>query len=383
MESKFETLYTNTDSTLEMILKGIENFNPDIFIYAINYGNFNKKKMNNLVGYIVEKNHRFEEEYRRLVAFGENFNSLYTTDDNKRFSTAMSLLNRIRCQVKALKDIFDKSCPKLSRRTKQEYEYHNVPYSVYSNSFMTNNSYQICFFDLKEIDIELNGAYNEFSRFLQLLAKSIKYCRQIIAQEKIFKGDIKYLVFLFKNQVSSITETIYPGVDIIKNIQDELINKNPFVVSERINGDVTPVLSTYYHNCTVQALLHYTIYKAYEECNGNEDLKQLIILYPDSRDFCQRMINIIANFDSLLPPQKNRKKVDARYVAMLHQIYPTNNLKQFVRVFERIYRNTGKYKMVGYVSVHSQLKLISESESHEFQKRINEIKMIPVSIATA
>ena len=106
--SQIETL-----DNLQYVAGLVDGFNQDRFLAALmGKRNISTDKIVRMKNELVEITNRLEEEYIALKEFGKVFNEQFATRNNKCFSSAMTLLRKIRSGMSKMIEIYRGFVPK-------------------------------------------------------------------------------------------------------------------------------------------------------------------------------------------------------------------------------------------------------------------------------
>ena len=91
---------------LDVIALAVAKFNPERFLFAIEYKNCDETEMELMARQVAEYRAKLETEYTRLVSFSKTFNKEFVTENNKCFDIALALLRKMRAGMSQTKKIF-------------------------------------------------------------------------------------------------------------------------------------------------------------------------------------------------------------------------------------------------------------------------------------
>jgi uncharacterized membrane-anchored protein YhcB (DUF1043 family) len=81
---------------LDIILVAASKFNAERFLYALEYKNWDEKKLELMGNEVATYRRKLEDEFNRLVEFAKVFNKEFATVNNKCFSSALVMLRKLR-----------------------------------------------------------------------------------------------------------------------------------------------------------------------------------------------------------------------------------------------------------------------------------------------
>ena len=92
---QYNSIVEKDESGLQMILDAAEKFEESKYLHAITERNFTKNEVFEILLFVKEYKIKLEKEHYALAKFAITFNKRYATDNNKCFSTAERIFNRI------------------------------------------------------------------------------------------------------------------------------------------------------------------------------------------------------------------------------------------------------------------------------------------------
>lgn len=373
----FNTQIYNSEEGLLAIYKGVSDFNPDVFIYAVTYGKVDEEKLNMMIDHIVDYKHRLEKEYASLISFGNIFNTLYATEDNKRFECADRLLNRMKCGIKLTKDLFVLFKPKQSRFTKRCYDFYGIEQpSIWNNSYITSTTYSKDMFKFEGYSACVHGCYVEMCKFFELLQLCIRYCQKVLLEEKTIRQDTRYCTYLYKCQRDKLMKDVTDLLVGINELNKEIFDTNPLLLGRKKYGNSETNIRMNFHNCSTKDMRLELLYDLYK---GNKDRNyppHVLKLFNSDFEMIAKVYNVVENFDMFVNNKKPGHYIGSEIIALFVMWCKTDDVKNTVNFFNEIYK--GDYKCVKPQAVYEyykKLKLSMEkniipAEYKEFEQNV-------------
>ena len=219
---------------IDQILVAASKFNAERFLYAIEFKNWDEKKMELMGNEVATYRRKLEEEYNRLVEFAKVFNKEFATMNNKCYSSALTMLRKLRSGISETKKLFTKFCP----RARQEIVYQeimNKPVSAYEYAYISAENYQLPLFKFEGYPACVSGLFNEMEKFFLLLMRCIQLCKEVLNEEKKIKSNNKYCKYLFEEFKNKILYEIADIIMMIPRNSEYLSEKTILLLPVEIN----------------------------------------------------------------------------------------------------------------------------------------------------
>lgn len=91
---------------LEQICDSASKFNSDRFIYALEYKNWDVRRLEHMCVEVASYREKLGAEYNRLVDFARTFNREFATANNQCYSSALTMLRKLRSGISETKKLF-------------------------------------------------------------------------------------------------------------------------------------------------------------------------------------------------------------------------------------------------------------------------------------
>ena len=336
--SQIETL-----DNLQRVAGLVDGFNQDRFLAALMGRPMGKEKLVRLRNELTEVTNKLEEEYLVLEDFGKTFNDKFATRNNKCFSSAMTLLRKMRSGTSKMVEIYRQFAPenKAARRAAHA---QNQTLDLYSHSTMGGQDYTLPMFsDMNDYSPELGELYHAMKRFMEHLSKSLKLCEGILEEEEQIRHDPDACLeryHFFKDEHRAMIKELLEAISLDSSIF--LAENNPAIKMRKESKDEKQFAERGFHNLTESATVVLASKEMIEEARRGEFTAQELWLFDGyDREYIRRVRTIIQNFDTYLPEDYTRKTLPAKYIACLMQWCKPHEDKGFVAYFTKTYADAG------------------------------------------
>lgn len=364
---------------LNQILAAATKFNPDRFLYALQYKNWDERTMERMSCEISTYRNKLEAEYNRLVEFSKVFNKEFATMNNDCFNSALTMLKKLRSGISETKRIYQKFCP----RARKESIYHtigNKPVSAYDYSYISADTYQLPLFKFEGYPACISGLYNEMEKFFVLLIRCMQLCIQVLDDEKRIKKDNKYCMYLYEQFKEKILKEILDIVMMIPRESEYLLEENNPAIASRNNYENDEAWAPVgFHNYSKTEVKQLVIKQVLDEEAGSDLARTEIMLFGNDVEKVHKYRHIINHFDDLLPDNYKRKNLPAKMIQMFFQFVgiPYKMEEAAVVYFNDIYNSsaTRKHNSVSYQAVNGYKKEVLADADGSYKEFSKNIKM--------
>lgn len=379
-----KNFYIDLNNGLDRIISAAKKFNADAFIYAIKYKDVRIDKIV-AIGETVARYYNFlKKEYDTIKEYGKYFNGMYAPPDNEYFNTMTILLHKLRRTLKQTKEIDHFCTPYYTRRQHKLYSTIGYPnHHMFEMSFMNFPHEGELFYD--EFGPEVQGTYNEMKRFMDLLIDCLKECKRVILEEQVRSQDPNYIMYVHDEQYNDIARSISDISEIVATFDPQIVQKNPLIsaLRNKTGEERAEIIVNLYHKVQTKHMEQYVAFDINVKKRGM-GLDACDIKVFGNAEKAEYAINIIKNFNSLLPAD-NGKKLRAEYIALFLKYFGVKDVKNGHKVFVKHYN--GKKSPVGYGPVLSVMNdsgriniFLNTEEGSYFNDKLTErMKEVPMS----
>lgn len=221
-EIKNSYYYTDIEPQLEVlqqIIKICDEFEKDggdKLACALSMKRWNLDEISRLSSYLLQTQHKMEEEVRRLEFVKGYFNQEYATDHNDCANSTAELLRKIRSHTKPLKEVLKRFCTRKHPNAKERQRYNIKPQSVRDKSALARGDYQRDLFP-EHFPKQVADLLTELQLFFAAEKRCMTICTDLLEEEAEIKKSperSKYILDIYrkkafeklKNQIILITD---------------------------------------------------------------------------------------------------------------------------------------------------------------------------------
>lgn len=365
---RYNTIVDKSEETLNLIIAKAEEFDQERVLNGLSMRHYTLADVQMLRSHVEEYHAKLRKEIVSLVAFAQDFNQQYATDNNKCFDTASQLFNRIRSSIAGTKRLYRKFCPIIRRRRTMADGQVPRP-SAFERSTLSVK--QLLLFGTEGYEACVDELCEQMEQFFADLVVGLKLCRDVLQQEKEIRRDLPRVLSIYEtccSQVVSESRSMMRTLERCSQVEaDEMTCKKSAATS------VQQFVSDRFHTLDKSQFQMHAVMDAISKGrrNGLTDLESM--LWNNNLEFVQQVRLVIAHLDELEPAgQMNRTtrvcKLSARYVAMLMQwcgITGTGKEKQFVEeYFNHSYQ--GRYQTLSSSSVNAAKNRFTAKQYEDF-----------------
>lgn len=371
------TIY-DPEKGIDQILLAASKFNAERFLYALEYKNWDERRMEVMAGEVAAYRTKLENEYDRLVEFSKVFNKEFATMNNKCFSSALTMLRKLRSGISETKRIFTKFCPRARREVICQ-TIADKPVSAYDYAYISADTYQLPLFRFEGYPACVSRLYNEMEKFFLLLVRCIQLCKQVLSDEKEIRGDNKYCKYLFEEFKNKVLSEIADIIMMIPRNSDYLSEENNPAIASRNNYENDEAWAPAgFHNHSKTEVKQLIIKQVLDEEDGSDLTRLEKLLFENDERKVRKYRHIIRHFDELIPESYRRKKLPAKYIQMFFQFVgiPYKLESDAVDYFNEMYLSSSSHKFttVSYQAINGYKKEVLEDKDGSYKAFTNSLK---------
>ena len=373
--SQIETL-----DNLQYVAGLVDGFNQDRFLAALmGKRNISTDKIVRMKNELVEITNRLEEEYIALEEFGKVFNDQFATRNNKCFSSAMTLLRKIRSGMSKMIEIYRGFAPKNAAARRAAHAQEQT-LDLYSHSQMGGQEYTPPLFGIDDFTPEVRDLYEALKRFMEFMSKSFSLCEGILEEEEQIKHDPDACLeryHIFKEEHRAKIKDMLDGIQLDSHVF--LAENNPAIKMRSEASSERQFAERGFHNLTESATTALASKEIVEEARRGEFTAQELWLFDGcEREFIRRVRLIIQHFEDYLPEGYKRQTLPAKYIASLMWWSKPHEDKSFVAYFTLTYKEAGGQYKVPNNSAVNQKKNELKNTDPEYQSLVERWKSVEI-----
>lgn len=371
------TIY-DPEKGIDQILLAASKFNAERFLYALEYKNWDERRMEVMAGEVAAYRTKLENEYDRLVEFSKVFNKEFATMNNKCFSSALTMLRKLRSGISETKRIFTKFCPRARREVICQ-TIADKPVSAYDYAYISADTYQLPLFRFEGYPACVSQLYCEMEKFFLVLVRCIQLCKQVLSDEKEIRGDNKYCKYLFEEFKNKVLSEIADIIMMIPRNSDYLSEENNPAIASRNNYENDEAWAPAgFHNHTKTEVKQLIIKQVLDEEDGSDLTRLEKLLFENDEPKVHKYRHIIRHFDELIPDSYHRKNLPAKYIQMFFQFVgiPYKLESDAVAYFNEMYLSSPSHRFttVSYQAINGYKKAVLEDKDGSYKAFTNSLK---------
>ncbi|MBR4238789.1 MAG: hypothetical protein IKQ03_05195 [Prevotella sp.] len=218
--------------------------------------------------------------------------------NNKYFSTAEMLFNRLRSSMAYLRKTIRKSCPRSNKKSFNP----NFRPSMFERAVLTKGCCARDLYDITSFDDNVQALYYEQQALFANVILSLSICYRVLKQEKEVKGDAEQCIKRLIDQCQRIVESMKDILDFSNDIPKPHIQ---LLIDEM---GMQEFAKQNYHETSIKDLKEYAIYRVLQENKEQQPMQRTLSVFKNEQRGEDALL-LLKNFDKILP--SNRKKMDA------------------------------------------------------------------------
>lgn len=332
---------------LQYVVRLVDGFDQNRYLAALaGKRHISNEQLERMRLHLDSARIKLDEEMIGLTRFGETFNALFTTSNNTCFSSAMSLLNRIRSGMSALVEFFLRFAPQTAAQRRANAMAASAASadnaasepSLYEHSAMAGADYTLPLFDIEHYSPQVQALFQTLKDFMHAMSAALRFCEGILAEEELIRQDADECHARYAQFKESHARVIKDFIHSINITTDEFTEeRNPAIRLRNQSRDERDFSQRGFHNLSVSATAALASKELVEEAMRGEFTQTELWLFPGERTRIHRIRYIIRHFDRFLPEGYSRKTLPTPYIACLMWWSQAIEDKAFVNYFTQTY----------------------------------------------
>lgn len=302
-----------TEEMLLFLMGCIEQHCEDRFIASLYTRNYDVGDVRALTDDVRACIHIAHGELLRLSKYSIEYNRLFAVRDNKRFTTAEKMFNRMRSSMASIKRSYRSSTPINHHPTNNPL----IKPSVFLRSVLTYGDCPLDLFKLTAYGDEVQTLYIEQRALFAIILANIQLCYQVIQKEKEIGNDAEMCERLFENQVNGFAEDLMKMVNNIKTSDGGVIRKRINEIGKKSFAQEG------WHKYTPDDVREYVCYLLSHNLIGNKATK-VSIIWPGNPHKEDDARLIAQHIDEILP---DHKKITSGKKTLLYMLWCGSTLE--------------------------------------------------------
>ena len=302
---------------LQYVANIVGGFNQERYLAALmGRKNLTNEQLTRMRLELSDISNRMENEYINLTEFGKTFNEQFTTHFNECFSSAMTLLGKVRTGFGKLVQFYKQFAPN-DKDTRRLAVHCNTKLDLYSRSPMAAEAYSTPLFDVSAFSPEVKELYETLSKFMVIMDNCFQVCQDILEEEQQIRDNPEACLELYAKFKDEHRRLIKDMINSIRLDSCDFYEENNAAIFLRNHSeDELQFSQKGFHNLSVSATTALASKEIVEESLRGEFSKEELFLFNENeKPKIRRIRYIITHFDEYLPKDFKRKKIPSTYVA--------------------------------------------------------------------
>lgn len=287
-----------TEEMMNYVINSIENLSEDRFIASLYIRNCSPIDVDIRLAEVRQCLGFVHKESLCLAKLELTYNKDFAVLDNKRFTTAQSLFNRLRSTMACLRKTLRRTCPRIHKKPFNP----NFKPSIFEESVLTKGCCARDLYDITSFDDNVQALYYEQQSLFANTILSLAICYRVIKEENEIRNDPDKALECFHDQCQRMLEDMNDTFDVTKDIPESEIQRK---IDEL---GIRNYAGTYFHKESVSEVKQYVKSHTKRAFLAKERIQQLSLLFPDEQKR-DNVLMLIDHFDEIMPC--NRRKMDA------------------------------------------------------------------------
>ncbi len=341
---QYSTILEASQETFEQIINSCNGFEVAKVLEAIRERDYDQGEIELMTCEVRETQCKLKKNLVALQNFATVYNKQYATDNNKCYSTAKAMCQKMIPTIAGVKKIFKRLCP-INRKKLVDAQGNPVKASVFTHSHLANVPYSHDLFDMESFPDYVQELCYALCDFCTDLRNIFQLCNTVLAKEDDIRTHPDKCTQIYKENYDKVAKN---SRDTIKTINNLGGNLQMDAMSERKNGcrSLQQMICDCFHLFNPSQFQMYVIYDVISEGKKEGLTTTEALLWKDNHQMALDARFVIENFDKLAPKGRMNTKegkhhVKSSYVAMLEEwtgIKGSGNESKFVRYFTETYK---------------------------------------------
>ena len=297
-----------TEHGLLYVIHKVELFTEDGFIASLYVRNYSEIDILLKIAEVRECLSIAHREFLSLSKFSLTFNTQWATEDNERFSSAQTMLNKLRSSLASIKRSYRESCPIVRKQQPQGEMFRDrLKPSVFERSVLTNGGCARDLFGIESFNDNIQTLYVEQRALFANVLASLMLCYKELEKEKQTKADPDKCAELLEKQCRDIMKELKDTIEMIQSpVNDEI---QQFIDQMGLRE----FAQQGYHKYSIAAVKRHAI-SVYQQGNKSNFEQVASMTWTKNSEKGNDAEILIDHFDEFRP--ENRKKVSSKKILL-------------------------------------------------------------------
>ena len=367
---QYNTIVEKDESGLQMILNAANKFEKGKYMYAITERHFSKNDILDIILFVREYKNKLDKEHYALARFALNFNKQYATDNNKCFTTAEKIFNRIRSTISGSKKIYKKFCKRNMKPIPPIVKEDNYA-SIFKRSTLLSAYRDGDLFDFMHYEDVVYELFDELEECFKKLIMCLALCHAVIWEEEQIRKSPERCLKIYHDCFNQIVDNTKYMIRLFrKNSSTTELDE----IGEKMKSakSLQKFICDGYHNYNTTS---FNIHVVTKVLNDEQDATPVeTLLWQQDFQMIKKARCVIAHFDELEPEGQKGKLYGPTVTAFMLWTgvgMSDSKRKMFVEeYFNKEYK--GKYKTVKVGAVNSAITSIIKEDTDFNIKECND-----------
>ena len=353
-----------TEHGLLYVIHKVELFTEDGFIASLYVRNYSEIDILLKIAEVRECLSIAHREFLSLSKFSLTFNTQWATEDNERFSSAQTMLNKLRSSLASIKRSYRESCPIVRKQQPQGEMFRDrLKPSVFERSVLTNGGCARDLFGIESFNDNIQTLYVEQRALFANVLASLMLCYKELEKEKQTKADPDKCAELLEKQCRDIMKELNDTIDLMQSpVNDEI---QQFIDQMGLRE----FAQQGYHKYSIDAVKRHAI-SVYQQGNKSNFAQVASLTWIKNPKKGHDAKMLIEHFDEFRP--ENGKKVSAKKI-LLFVNWCGETIEapqqQFYKILKAYYHNKDLPEWHAVTVRKSKMKNLKE-EQEKFNEEV-------------
>lgn len=294
----YDDKYDKTEERMLDVIDSVRDLSWDRFVASLYIRNCSPIDVDIRLAEVRRCLDTVHGETLRLAKLELTYNRDFAVKDNKRFTTAEKLFNRLRSSMACIRKRFHESCPIIKKQLPNP----AFKPSIFERSVLTKGACARELYDITTFDDNVQALYYEQQALFANVILSLAICYRVIKEEKEIRSNPKLCVQRLEEQCQRILTQLEGALDFTTAIPESDIQKMIDLIGKEKFAQQN------FHVSSIKDVRAYAIASAYRKDQENHQPQGTSIIFHDPEKAADALL-LCQHFDELV--YDNCKKLNA------------------------------------------------------------------------
>ena len=295
---QYDDKYEKTEERMLDVIDTVKDLSWDRFVASLYIRNCTPLDVDIRLAEVRRCLDTVHGEALRLAKLELTYNRDFAVKDNKRFTTAEKLFNRLRSSMACIRKKLREGCPIIRKKLPNP----DFKPSIFERSVLTKGACARELYDITTFDDNVQALYYEQQALFANVILSLAICYRVIKEEKEIKADPAKCVQRLEEQCQRIIEQLEGALDFTKAIPESEIQKMIDLIGKENFAQQN------FHVSSIKDIRAYAFVCAYRKYQENQQPEGTSIIFHDAEKAADALL-LCQHFDELV--HDNCKKLNA------------------------------------------------------------------------